>query len=314
MKTFLGANCLVSGGAGFIGSTLVGSLLEMGAKVKVIDNLETGKKSNLEDYLNHIEFARIDIRNLDEVREAVKKVDYVLHLAAVSSVPRSLLQPDLTFTSNVMGTLNILIASKEHGVKKVLNVSSSSVYGGIKEEFKKETMPVNPLSPYATSKVAAELISRSYFQAFHLNTVTLRYFNVFGPRQDPNSPYAAVIPKFLNALLNKQPPVVFGDGSQARDFTFVDDVVNATLLALERGKDGEVYNAGGGTLTTLNELLEHLYELTGSRISPVYTEWRQGDVFRSGADISKAKKDLEYEAKVGLREGLKRTMDWFARR
>ncbi len=308
-----GSRCVVTGGVGFIGSTLVIELLQKGASVKVIDNLVTGRKSNLNQVLNQVGFAEIDIRNLDAVRKEIRGSEFIFHLAAINSVPRSIEHPDLAISSNVMGTLNLLMAAKECGIRKLVNASSSSVYGGIKEEMKKESMAAWPLSPYAISKYSAELLVKNYFEVYGLETVSLRYFNVFGPRQDPNSPYAAVIPKFLSALLKKESPIVFGDGTQARDFTFVNNVVEATLLALVNGKPGEVYNVGGGSLTTLNELLEHLTVTTGSRIKPKYEDWRKGDVYRSGADVSKTKAELGFESKISLKEGLQNMTEWYVR-
>lgn len=309
-RRFSGTVCVVTGGAGFIGSAVVGKLLEEEAHVIVLDNLATGRKSNLEEFSDRFKWAETDLRNPEEVRKVVRGVDYVFHLGAINSVPRSLKEPELAFATNVMGTLNVLLASKEAGVRRVVNVSSSSVYGGIKEEKKQETMIPRPLSPYAVSKYSAELIARNFFEVFGLDHVTLRYFNVFGPRQNPNSPYAAVIPKFFVALLKNEAPVIFGDGTQARDFTFVEDAAEGALLALLHGKSGEVYNIARGELLTLRGLLEDLYEITGRRINPVYSESRKGDVYRSGADISKAKSDLGFRPRVNVKEGLMRQMNW----
>lgn len=311
MLNLKGTLCAVTGGAGFIGSNISIALLERGANVRILDNLATGRKSNLDPHHSEIDFVELDIRDLEAVRKAMKKVDYVFHEAAINSVPRSIDHPDLSVSTNVMGTLNLLMASKESEVKKFIYASSSSAYGGVKEEMKTETMPAIPLSPYAISKYSAEQLTQNYFEVFGLPTVSLRYFNVFGPRQNPNSHYAAVIPKFLNALIGGEPPVVFGDGTQARDFTFVRNVVEANLLALERGKPGAVYNIGCGGLITLKEILERLYKIVGKRIEPLYKDWRAGDVYRSGGDISRATADLGYKPSVGLDEGLEKMVAWF---
>lgn len=304
-----GSQCLVTGGAGFIGSALVLALLKCGANVVVLDNFATGKSSNRSGH--PVKVIEADIRDLDKARSATRGSDYVFHLAAASSVPRSIREPALALSCNVMGTLHLLLASKESGVKKFVNVSSSSVYGGIKDEYKKETMPVDPLSPYAVSKYSAELIARNYVSTYGLDTVNVRYFNVFGPRQNPDSPYAAVIPRFIRALLSGEPPVIYGDGTQARDFTFVEDAVEATILALLHGKAGEAYNVGAGRLTSLKELLEILYSITGRSIAPIFQERRLGDVYRSGADISKARIELGYQPKIDLTCGLEKTVAWF---
>jgi len=303
--------CLVTGGAGFIGSALVRKLLKEGKKVRVIDNLSTGNISNLEDILGRIEFLERDIRDLDAVQEACKGIIYVFHQAAIPSVPRSIENPIESNQSNVDGTLNVLVAARNKGVKRVIYAGSSSVYGDTPALPKKEDMKPNPLSPYALTKLTGEYYCKVFSSVYGLETVTTRYFNVFGPRQNPESQYAAVIPKFIDAFLKGVKPVIFGDGEQTRDFTFVDNVVYANLLCsrAERTK-GEVINVATSSRVSLNELIKILKEITGKEIDPVYTDPRKGDIKHSLADISKAEKMIGYRPLVDLREGLIQTVQW----
>jgi len=306
------ADYLVTGGAGFIGSNLVGELIKRGEKVRVIDNFSTGKKENIQEFLPRIELVQGDIRDLDRVREVVKRVDFVLHQAALASVVRSIEDPLATTKSNINGTLNVLVAAKEAKVKRVIYASSSSVYGDNPTLPKKEEMTPNPLSPYAVSKLSGEYYCRAFYRIYGLETAILRYFNVFGPRQDPLSQYAAVIPRFIKALLNGKSPSIYGDGEQSRDFTFVENVVEASILAC--GKDriaGEVFNIGGGKRTTVNQLAKLISRLLNKKTEPTHTDSRAGDVRHSLADIGKAQRLLKYQPRVNLEEGLKRTLKWY---
>ncbi len=306
------ANYLVTGGAGFIGSNLVGELVKRREKVRVIDNFSTGKKKNIQEFLPKIQLVQGDIRNLDAVREVVEGVDFVLHEAALASVARSIKDPLATTKSNINGTLNVLVAAKEAKVKRVIYASSSSVYGDSPNLPKKEEMFPNPLSPYAVSKLSGEYYCQVFYRIYGLETVILRYFNVFGPRQDPLSQYAAVIPRFIKALLNGESPSIYGDGEQSRDFTFVENVVEASILAC--GKEniaGEVFNIGGGKRATVNHLAKLISRLLKKKAEPTHTDYRPGDVRHSLADIGKAQRLLNYQPKVDLEEGLRRTLAWY---
>jgi len=307
---------LVTGGAGFIGSHIVERLVQEGQHVRVIDNLSTGKRKNIEPFLEKIEFIEGDVRDLELVRKAMDGVDYVLHQAAVPSVPRSVKDPLTTNAVNIEGTLNILIAARDAGVKRVVYASSSSVYGDTPVLPKHEGMKLEPRSPYAVSKLGGELYCQVFYHVYGLETVVLRYFNVFGPRQDPESQYAAVVPKFIAALLRNEPPTIFGDGEQSRDFTYVENVVEANLLAAQaKGPDvaGQVFNIACGTRVTINKLAQMLAEIIGvdPELKPHYAPPRPGDVRHSLADISKGQRFLGYHVKVDLFEGLKRTVDWY---
>lgn len=250
------AKYLVTGGAGFIGSNIVEELVDRNESVRVLDNLSTGRRENIEPFMDKIEFIEGDLRDLDAVRKAVEGVDYVLHQGALPSVPRSIDEPLTTNEVNVNGTLKVLIAARDAGVKRVVYASSSSIYGNSEVLPKREDMPPNPLSPYAISKLAGENYCRIFYQIYGLETVCLRYFNVFGPRQDPTSQYSAVIPKFINAMLNGERPIIYGDGKQSRDFTFVANVVQANLLACEaNGVAGELFNVACGERYTLLDLI-----------------------------------------------------------
>jgi nucleoside-diphosphate-sugar epimerase len=312
---------LVTGGSGFIGSHLVEALLQRGAKVRVLDNLATGSRANLAHVLERREsqgkftFYEGDITNRPMVQEAVSGVDYVLHQAALPSVQRSVEDPLTSNLVNVEGTLKVLVASRDAGVKRVVYASSSSVYGDSLQLPKVEHMAPNPLSPYAVSKLAAEAYCRAFTRIYGLETVSLRYFNVFGPRQDPHSLYAAVLPRFIEALLGKKRPVIFGDGTQSRDFTFIENVVQANLLALDAvGVGGETFNIACGESVNLKTVLQFLAEFSGQVVEPEYQAPRAGDVKHSLADISRAARMLGYRPAISFREGLKQTFDFFRQR
>ncbi|MBZ4645635.1 MAG: UDP-glucose 4-epimerase (Galactowaldenase) (UDP-galactose 4-epimerase) (GalE-like) [Clostridia bacterium] len=304
---------LVTGGAGFIGSNIVKELVRRNDRIRIIDNLSTGKLENIEDYLKNIEFIKEDIRDFSACQKAVRGVNYVLHQAALPSVKRSIDDILSSNSTNIDGTLNILEAAKREGVKKVVFASSSSVYGNTDTLPKTESMAANPLSPYAVEKYTGEQYCKIFHEIYGLRTVCLRYFNVFGPGQDPASEYSAVIPKFIYSMLKKQPPVIYGDGYQSRDFTYVENVVEANLLACHSQKvgRGEVINIGGGNRTTLNQLVSYLSEIIGYDGSVLYEKARKGDVLHSLADITSAQSLLNYNVKVKMKEGLNRTVEWF---
>ena len=311
---FWGGRCvLVTGGAGFIGSHIVDELARRHIQTRVLDNFSTGRHDNLQA-LDSVRVIEGDVRDLDTVRQAMSGVDYVLHQAALPSVPRSVADPLTTNQVNVTGTLNVLIAAREAGVKRVVYASSSSVYGNSPTLPKREEMPTAPLSPYAVSKLAGENYCRVFYQVYGLPTVALRYFNVFGPRQDPTSPYSAVIPKFVTALLHSEPPTIYGDGTQSRDFTYVANVVLANLLACEKdGAIGQVMNVACGERYTLLTLCSELATLTGRTLQPVFAPPRAGDVKHSMAAIDQAKQILGYGPAVEWREGLRHTVEWYVR-
>lgn len=310
---------LITGGAGFIGSHLVESLVNKGEEVRVLDNLETGKKENIAPFLEKIEFIEGDIRDASVCQRACQGIDYVLHQAALGSVPRSVEDPVTTNEVNIAGTLNMLLAARDNKVKRFVFASSSSIYGDSKVLPKVETMLANPLSPYALSKYAGEAYTIQFFKLYGLETVSLRYFNVFGPRQDPNSQYAAVIPRFVSALVKGEQPVIYGDGEQTRDFTFVLDAVNANLLACLASPIacGCTYNVAGGRKISINDLFHSIRLIMAKRkkslgqIKPKYAPPRSGDVRDSLADIGQTGKFLKYEVKVSLQEGLEQTVTSF---
>jgi nucleoside-diphosphate-sugar epimerase len=309
MTTFL-----VTGGAGFIGSSLVRRLLGLGHSVRVVDNLSTGFTSNLQGLMTRIELIEGDLSEAAICKSAVKGVDYVLHQAALPSVPRSVDDPIRSNNSNVTATLNLLVAARDAKVKRLIFASSSSVYGDTEVLPKVETMPGNPLSPYALTKLTGETYCTLFHRIYGLATVALRYFNVFGPRQDPHSPYSAVISRFVEAAFAGKRPIVQGDGQQSRDFTYVENVVDANLLACEAGgAEGMVFNVGTGETRTLNDLLRAIAMLTGHSLDPEYTESRVGDVRHSRADISRARRYLGYDPKVSFLAGLQQTVEWFSK-
>jgi nucleoside-diphosphate-sugar epimerase len=305
---------MVTGGAGFIGSNLTEALLKKGHQVRVLDNFSTGKRENLifEKQDPSLEIIDGDIRDLETCQKVTKGVHYVFHQAALPSVPRSVEDPLTTHFVNANGTLNILLAARDAGVKRVIYASSSSIYGDTPTLPKKEDMPPNPLSPYALQKYIGEQYARLFFQLYGLETVSLRYFNIFGPKQDPASIYSAVIPKFIKALLRNDAPVIFGDGEQSRDFTYIDNVVHANLLAMSAERlQGEAVNIACGKRTSLNQLLDILKAALGSHVSPVYKESRKGDVKHSLAEISRGKHVIDYDPQVDIETGLKKTLDYF---
>ncbi len=309
------ANCLVTGGAGFIGSHLVEALVERGHWVRVLDNFSTGARENLDAVTGRVEVIDGDITDLDTVRRATRGVEVVFHQAALASVPRSVANPLATHRACVDGTLHVLLAARDANVRRVVYAASSSAYGNSARLPKSEGDPTAPLSPYAVAKLAGEQYCAAFSEVYRLETVRLRYFNVFGPRQSPDSAYAAVIPKFIEALTGGRPPVVHGDGQQSRDFTFVADVVQANLLAAEApGVSGRVYNVACGRRTSLLELVEHLNALLGTHIAPAHAAARPGDVKHSLADIQRARDELGYRPTTDVPTGLRRCLEWWRQR
>lgn len=305
---------LVTGGAGFIGSNLATRLVEMGEDVTILDDFSTGRPENIAHLQGQVQLIRGDIRDLDTVRKACEGVSYVLHQAALPSVPRSVADPLTSNSVNVNGTLNVLLAAKDSGVLRVVLAASSSAYGDSKVLPKVETMAAKPRSPYAVSKYAGELYAKVFFELYGLETVCLRYFNVFGPRQDPSSQYSAVIPKFIAAYLSGTSPLVYGDGGQTRDFTYIDNVVEANLLACHAPlAAGHSVNIACGEQITLNDLAFFIRGLIGKGPDPTYGPARAGDVRDSLADISLARQLLGYTPLVEVREGLKKTVEWYRR-
>ena len=306
---------LVTGGAGFIGSNIVEELLQRKHQVRVLDNLSTGKRENLSAGMGAVEFIEGDIRSYHSVREAVDGMEVVLHEAALPSVPRSVRDPISSNAVNVDGTLNILYAAKDAGVKRVVYASSSSVYGDTPELPKHEGMTPNPQSPYAVSKLAAEHYCRVFAALYGLETVALRYFNVFGPRQDPASQYSAVIPKFIKALLGGRQPVIYGDGEQTRDFTFVSNVVDANLRAATAAcRKGLAMNCACHDRISLNQLVVEINGILGTSVKPVYEGPRPGDIKHSFAAIDLATREIGYAPSVDFRAGLKKTVEWYKSR
>ncbi len=303
---------LITGGAGFIGSNIVEELLKRGEKVRVLDNFSTGKRDNLLPLLSQIELVEGDVRSYHIVREAVEGVDFILHQAALPSVPRSVKDPLTSNEVNVVGTLNILNAAKDERVKRIVYASSSSIYGDLETLPKTEDMLPKPLSPYAVSKLAGEKYCQVFTRLYGLETVCLRYFNVFGPKQDPTSQYSAVIPKFVRAIKNGRSPMVYGDGEQSRDFTFVDNVVEANLLACQQGHEelsGEVFNIACGKRISINLLIKTINSLLNAQVEVEYAPSRQGDVKHSLANIGKAQQFLGYKVMVDFKEGMSRIVE-----
>ena len=305
---------LVTGGAGFIGSNLTEALLQREHFVRILDDFSTGKRENLifDKAYPSLEIIEGDIRDLNTCQKAVQGVEYVFHQGALPSVQLSVEDPGTSNAVNVGGTLNILLAAREKGVKRVMYAASSSIYGDTPALPKHEEMPPHPLSPYALQKYIGEQYCRLFYQLYGLETVSLRYFNIFGPKQDPNSLYSAVIPKFIDALVQGRPPIIFGDGEQSRDFTYIENVVQANLLAMSAEHlHGEAINIACGKRISLNQLFNVLREILGSKQAPIYQEPRMGDVKHSLADIRKGKEIINYEPKVGIETGLKKTVDFF---
>jgi nucleoside-diphosphate-sugar epimerase len=307
----------VTSGAGFIGSNLAEALLSAGHKVRILDNFLTGKRENIaglaETFGGAFELVEGDLRDLMTMRKAADGVEYILHQAALPSVPRSVADPALSNEINVGGTVNLLIAARDAGVRRVVYAASSSAYGDTPELPKRESMTPNPKSPYAAQKLAGEHYMRIFYEVYGLETVSLRYFNIFGPRQDPESMYAAVIPRFITCVLSGKVPTVYGDGLQTRDFTYIDNVVEANLLACKAPKAacGKVFNIACGERVSLIDILEIVYGLAASRVTPTFEPSRHGDVRDSLADISLAKNLLGYTQKVAFPVGLSRTFDYF---
>ena len=303
---------LVTGGAGFIGSHIVQELLRRKHRVRVLDNFSTGTRKNLSGFLDKIDLVEGDIRDMVAVRKAVGGIDYVLHQAALASVERSVDNPLETNEVNVQGTLYLLEAARKARVRRFVLASSSSVYGSSQRLPKRETMKPNPLSPYAITKLTGERYCQVFFDLYGLETTCLRYFNVFGPRQDPNSHYAAVIPKFILAMMNHRSPTIFGDGEQSRDFTYVSNAVQANVLACTaRAAPGQVINIACGGRYTVNTLFANLQNLIAVPLSARHTHSRPGDIRHSLADISKARRLMGYQPKINFEEGLKKTVAWF---
>jgi UDP-glucose 4-epimerase len=302
---------LITGGAGFIGSHLAAELSRRGERVRIVDNLSTGKRKNLEA-VPGAEFVEGDLADLDVARRAAAGVDFVLHQAAIPSVPRSVKDPITSNRSNIDATLNILVAARDAGVRRLVYAGSSSAYGDTPTLPKREEMPTAPLSPYALQKLVGEQYCQMFTRLYGFEAVTIRYFNVFGPRQDPSSPYSGVISLFIRALVDGRQPTIFGDGEQTRDFTYVANVVDGVVRACQApGAAGETINVATGGRISLNHLFAELRALTGSAIDPAYAEARAGDVKHSQADISKAKRLLGYEPSVTFEAGLKKTLEWY---
>src|SRR5437879_6695753 len=305
---------LITGVAGFIGSSLARAVLEQGDKVRGVDNFATGKLENLQEILHQIDFREADILDLDAMNDACRGVDYVLHQAAIPSVPKSVLDPLASNRANLDGTVNLLMAARDAKVKRVVYAASSSAYGDTPTLPKHEDMAPNPISPYAVAKLASEYYMISFYRCYGLETVCLRYFNIFGPRQDPTSPYSGVLAKFIVQMLRGEQPTIFGDGTQSRDFTYVDNAVQANLLACRAPASqvaGGVFNIATGHRADLNQTFRLLKTLIGYPGNVKYAPERAGDVRHSLADITRAEKHLGYKAKVEFEDGLSRTIEWY---
>src|ERR1700681_1223800 len=303
---------LVTGGAGFIGSNTVDELVRRGASVVVLDDLSGGKEENLAEFRNKITFIKGSIIDIEVVRKAMHEAEYVLHLAARTSVPRSVKDPIGTSTINIDGTLNVLVAARDAKVKRIVFAASSSAYGETPTLPKVETMQPAPISPYGVTKFVGELYLQTFGRCYGLENVSLRYFNVFGPRQDPASPYSGVLAKFCTAFLEETQPVIFGDGEQTRDFTYVENAVQANLLAFEAPQvSGKVFNVGFGGRVSLNQVVEVLSKISGTRLEVKHDPPRDGDIRDSQADITQARELLGYDPQVNFEEGIRRTFDWY---
>jgi UDP-glucose 4-epimerase len=303
---------LVTGGAGFIGSNTVDELVRRGHSVVVLDDLSAGKEENLAEVRTKITFVKASISDIEAVRKAVHEADYVLHLAARTSVPRSVKDPIETNRINIDGTLNVLVAARDAKVKRIVFAASSSAYGETPTLPKVETMQPAPLSPYGVTKYVGELYAQTFGRCYGLENVSLRYFNIFGPRQDPSSPYSGVLSKFCTAFLEGTQPVIFGDGEQTRDFTYVENAVQANILACEAPNvSGRIFNVGVGTRFSLNQTVQLLGKISGNHLQPKYEGPREGDIRDSQADIRQAKTLLGYDPQVSFEEGLRRTFEWY---
>ena len=303
---------VVTGGGGFIGSHIVENLVRQRNTVKVIDDFSTGKRGNVEAFKNDVEIIEADLAETKNLTQFLKGTEYVIHQAAIPSVPKSILDPLKSHNANVNGTLNLLLACRDAGVKRVVYASSSSLYGDSPTLPKNESMMPNPLSPYGAQKLFAEMYCQVFTKAYGLETVSLRYFNVFGPRQDSTSQYSGVLALFIPAVLQGRRPTIYGDGLQSRDFTYVQNVVEANLLACKvPGIGGQVFNVACGERITVNSMLHQINKIVGVDISPVYAEPRSGDIKHSQADITRAREHLGYEPKVSFEEGLRATVEWY---
>jgi UDP-glucose 4-epimerase len=304
--------CLVTGGAGFIGSHLVEALVARQSQVRVLDDFSTGRQENLATVRDRVEIIRGDVADLELLRVAVRGVQVIFHQAALASVPRSIADPVATHLACATGTLNVLVAAREAGINRVVYASSSSAYGSTTRRINRESDPPQPLSPYAAAKLAGEHYCRVFHEVYGLETVCLRYFNVFGPRQPPDSPYSAVIPLFLDAMLAGRSPTVHGDGQQSRDFTYVDNVVLANLLAAEKdGVGGQVYNIACGQSVSLLDLVALMNQLLGTSLQPIHDAPRPGDVRHSQADVTRARTELGFIPPIDLQEGLRRSLGFY---
>lgn len=303
---------LVTGGAGFIGSNICKRLVSQDCFVRVVDNLLTGRKSNLADVIEKVEFIEADMGDSEVAQSVVKDIDVVLHEGALPSVPVSVENPAATHKHCVDATFTLLLAARDAGIKRFVYAASSSAYGDAPTSPKVETMPASPLSPYAVAKLTGEYYCSVFYKIFGLETVSLRYFNVFGPYQDPASQYAAAIPAFVTAILKDEPPTIYGDGEQSRDFTYIDNVVDANLLAARAKRtQGEVINIACGQAVTVNEIIDMINNLLGKNVKPKYTAPRPGDVKHSLADITAAKNLIDFEPVVQFKDGLQKAIDWY---
>ncbi len=308
------ATYLITGVAGFIGSSIARAVLAQGDELRGIDNFSTGKRENIADIMGQIDFREADLLDMDAVHAACRGVDYIFHEAAIPSVPKSVLDPLGSNRANVDGTVHVLVAAKDAKVKRVVYAASSSAYGDTPTLPKHESMPPNPISPYAVAKLASEYYMTSFYRCYGLETVCLRYFNIFGPRQDPGSPYSGVLAKFITQMLNSEEPTIFGDGAQSRDFTYIDNTVEANLLAAKAPAAqaaGQVFNVATGTRVDLNQTFQLLKKIIGFKGEVKYSPERAGDVKHSLADLSRIEKHLGYKPKVSFEEGLRRTVEWY---
>jgi nucleoside-diphosphate-sugar epimerase len=305
---------LITGIAGFIGSSLARAVLAQGDEVRGVDNFSTGKQANLDEILREIDFRELDLLDLDALHNACRGVDYIFHEAAIPSVPKSVLDPLGSNRANIDGTVHLLIAARDAKVKRVVYAASSSAYGDTPTLPKHEAMLPNPNSPYAVAKLAGEYYMTSFYRCYGLETVSLRYFNIFGPRQDPSSPYSGVLAKFITQMLNGEPPTIFGDGAQSRDFTYIQNAVDANLLAIKAPASqaaGQVFNVATGKRADLNQAFQLVKKITGYTGDIKYGPERSGDVKHSLADLSRTEKHLGYKPTVDFEEGLRRTVDWY---
>ena len=306
------ANILVTGGAGFIGSHLATRFVETGHRVRILDDFSTGTRANLEHISNGVEVHEGTLVNMSDCDRACQDIEFVFHEAAVPSVPKSIDEPEASHTANINGTFNLLMAAHRQKVRRLIYAGSSSAYGDVDVAAKHEGISPDPLSPYAVQKLTGEFYASTFWRCFGLETITIRYFNVFGPRQDPASAYAAAIPAFVTQILKGQPPTVYGDGEQTRDFTYIDNVVDANVLAMEmKQAQGEVVNAACGGHVTVNEVIRAINALLGTSVEARHVDPRAGDIRDSCADISRAREVLGYQPKVSFEEGLRRTIDYY---